>query len=49
MDRTEFLELRGAVHVGRDKAAGRSRRSLRRKRFAYSGLLRVLTGQNENY
>jgi hypothetical protein len=38
MTRTELVELTQTVNVGRDKAIGRSRRSLCRKRFAYSGL-----------
>jgi 5-formyltetrahydrofolate cyclo-ligase len=38
MDRTELVEPTQSGNVGRDKAAGRSRLSLCRKRFAYSGL-----------
>jgi hypothetical protein len=38
MARTELVEPTQLVNVGRDKATGRSRLSLCRKRFAYSGL-----------
>jgi hypothetical protein len=38
MARTELVEPTQSGNVGRDKATGRSRLSLCRKRFAYSGL-----------